>query len=92
MKIRSALICPAFFLNYLTVKDGTDSLPEMLVRNYHSTLCKIPEERRYSVGSNKLLNYAYINRLSQKQKILPKCPPLVPIISKRKSNDVFVSP
>ena len=82
MKIRSALVCPVFFLNYLTVKDGTDSFPETSVRNYHFTLCKIPGERRSSVGSYKLLKYDYIHRLSQ-NKILPKCSPLVAIISKK---------
>lgn len=67
MKIRSALICPAFFLDYLTDKDGTDRFPETSLRNYHSTICKIPEESRSSVGSYKTLKYAYIHRLQQNQ-------------------------
>jgi hypothetical protein len=92
MKIRSALICPPFFSDYLTVKNGTDRFPETSLRNNLSTLRKIPEERRSSVESYKLLKYAYINRLSQNQKILSKRPPLAPIISKTKSDDVFVPP
>jgi hypothetical protein len=38
----------AFFLNFLTLEDGTDSFfPETSVQNYHSTLRNIPKERRY---------------------------------------------
>jgi len=35
----------AFFLDFLTVEDGTDRLSQN-VRNYHYMLCNIPEEHR----------------------------------------------
>jgi len=35
-----------FFLDCFTLKDGTDRLFRK-VRKYQSTLCNIPEERRY---------------------------------------------
>jgi hypothetical protein len=34
------------FFDFLTLEDGTDTLPETQVKDYHSTLRNIPEECR----------------------------------------------
>ena len=43
-------------LDYLTLEDGPIGCPETLVRNYHSTMCKIPEERRSRIVTGFKIN------------------------------------
>jgi hypothetical protein len=39
-----------FFLDCLTLKDGTDKCPETSVTNYRSTLRNVPKQRKYLCG------------------------------------------
>jgi hypothetical protein len=41
------VLSSGLFLELLTREDGTDSLSEMLIRNFRYTLHNNPEERRY---------------------------------------------
>jgi len=42
----SGVSLPAFFLDFMTLEDGTDRLSRNVGKNYHYTLCNNPEELR----------------------------------------------
>ena len=44
---RDNLWVPSSSLDFLTLEDGAGRFPETSVHSYHSTLCNIPEQRRY---------------------------------------------
>jgi hypothetical protein len=45
-QLTSVVFC-SLFLIYVPLKMGVTACPKTSVRNYHSMLCNIPEERRF---------------------------------------------